>query len=230
MFLFLLTLLAHAADLRGVIVESLPAAGYTYTRVRSADGSEFWAAAPGKAPAVGTQVDVSTGLPMARFHSDALKRDFDMVYFIGSFSVVGKAAAIEVPAWHPKVAEGEECPPVSAEQIATAIATNGGSTSTSNRTVVQVWTERAALSGKRVTLKGEVVKFTAGVMGRNWIHVRDGTGDATTNDLVVTTNAIATPGQRVSLTGTVLVDQDFGYGYKYAVLVSDASVTTLDPS
>ena len=74
------------------------------------------------------------------------------------------------------------------------------------------------------------MKFTAGVMGRNWIHVRDGTGDAKTNDLVVTTNAIATPGQRVSLTGTVLVDQDFGYGYTYAVLVSDAAVATLDPS
>ena len=227
---FLLAHLAFAADLRGVIVENVPAANYTYARVRSADGTEFWAAAPGTAPAVGTQVDVSTGLPMARFHSDALKRDFDMVYFIGSFSVVSGSSTPAVPAWHPKVAEGADCPPVSAEQIAAAIATNGGATSTSTRTVAEVWTERTSLAGKRVSVNGEVVKFTAGVMGRNWIHVRDGTGDAKTNDLVVTTNAIATPGQRVSLTGTVLVDQDFGYGYTYAVLVSDAAVATLDPS
>ncbi len=214
--------------IRGSVVENLPAGNYTYTRVRSPDGAEVWAAAPGAAPPLGATVEISTELPMAGFHSDVLKRDFEMVYFVGSFNLVGGAASREgIPSWHPEVSEGEECPPISAEQIAAAIATNTAPVTGLSQTVAEVWKDRAALSGKQVTVRGEVVKFASGIMGKNWIHVRDGTGEAQSNDLTVTTISEAKVGDRVALTGTVLVDQDYGYGYAYAVILSEAHVSPL---
>ena len=46
----------------------------------------------------------------------------------------------------------------------------------SGRTVAELWGQRAALNGKEVTVRGKVVKFTPEVMGKNWIHLRDGSG------------------------------------------------------
>lgn len=221
--LLLVSLPAFAADrFEGAVVENLPAGNYTYSRIRAADGAEIWAAAPGGSPALGVVVTVSTTLPMAGFHSDALKRDFAMVYFVSGYDTVG-AAAPSVPAWHPAVAPGEECPPVSAETMATVIAARGEG-GVAVKQVGEVWTERASIAGTRVTVQGEVTKFTPGVMGRNWIHVRDGTGAAGTDDLTVTTSGQAAVGERVVVTGTVRIDQDFGNGYRYPVLLEEANV------
>ncbi len=82
------------------------------------------------------------------------------------------------------------------------------------------------LTGSTVTVRGRVVKFNGGILGRNWIHLQDGTGDATqgTHDLTVTTDAKAAVGDVVTITGMLVVDQDFGAGYAYAVLLESASV------
>jgi hypothetical protein len=69
-----------------------------------------------------------------------------------------------------------------------------------------------------------VVKFTGNVMGKNWVHIRDGSGGEGSNDLTVTTSAVVNVGDLVVVEGQVVVDQDFGYGYTYEVLVEDASV------
>jgi hypothetical protein len=44
-----------------------------------------------------------------------------------------------------------------------------------------------------VVLRGKVVKFNPQIMGKNWLHVRDGSGDANarTNDLTITTDVPA---------------------------------------
>jgi hypothetical protein len=75
-------------------------------------------------------------------------------------------------------------------------------------------------------LRGKVVKFSPQIMGKNWLHIQDGTGDATagTNDLTVTTAADAQVGDTVLVTGMVTLDKDFGYGYKYNVIVEDAKI------
>jgi hypothetical protein len=70
------------------------------------------------------------------------------------------------------------------------------------------------------------VKFNGGILGRNWLHLQDGTGDATqgTHDLTVTTDATAAVGAVVTVTGTLVVDQDFGAGYIYPILLENATV------
>jgi hypothetical protein len=62
-------------------------------------------------------------------------------------------------------------------------------------------------------------------MGKNWIHLQDGSGQQGTNDLTVTTSGTANAGDTVVVAGKLSVDKDFGYGYKYAVIVEDAQVT-----
>jgi len=69
-----------------------------------------------------------------------------------------------------------------------------------------------------------VVKFSPEIMGKNWIHLQDGTGVSGANDLTVTTSATAQTGDTVTISGVLVTDKDFGYGYSYDVIVEDAEV------
>ncbi|HYD41915.1 MAG TPA: OB-fold nucleic acid binding domain-containing protein [Anaeromyxobacter sp.] len=95
------------------------------------------------------------------------------------------------------------------------------------RTVAEVFAERASLKGKSVTVRGKVVKYNPGIMGKNWLHLRDGTGTAgKDNDVTVTTQDTAKKGEVVTVKGTVAVDQDIGMGgAPYPVIIEDAKVS-----
>ena len=95
------------------------------------------------------------------------------------------------------------------------------------KTVEAVHKEHAQLAGKQVTVTGKVVKVNNGIMKRNFVHVQDGTGGKDTNNLIVTSGQTATVGQKVTITGTVVLDTDFGMGYKYPILVEKSSVTVV---
>ena len=92
------------------------------------------------------------------------------------------------------------------------------------KTVEAVHKERAQLAGKQVTVTGNVVKVNNGIMKRNFLHVRDGSGSKDTNNLVVTSGQTAKVGQKITITGTVVLDTDFGMGYKYPLMVEKSSV------
>jgi len=95
------------------------------------------------------------------------------------------------------------------------------------KTVAALYQEKAALSGKTVRTQGKVVKVNNGIMGRNFLHVQDGTGDAGngSNDLIVTSKDTAQVGQQVAVSGKVTLNRDFGAGYMYPLLLEEASVT-----
>ena len=123
------------------------------------------------------------------------------------------SAAPTMPADHPAAKPGEE---VDLSGIAKA---EGG------KTVAEVFAEKASLAGKPVTVRGKVVKVNGGIMGKNWLHVRDGSGAEGTNDLTVTTSGeLPELGTIVVVTGPVTLDKDFGMGYQYAVILEDADV------
>lgn len=92
-------------------------------------------------------------------------------------------------------------------------------------TVAEVFAGKEKLAGQKVTVRGKVVKTNAGIMGTNWVHVRDGSGAEGTNDLTVTTNgAVPNVGDTVVITGPATLNKDFGMGYAYPVLVEGADV------
>jgi len=98
------------------------------------------------------------------------------------------------------------------------------------KTVAEVFAEKDQLGGQTVVVRGKVVKTNANIMGKNWLHVRDGSGAEGANDLTVTTAAeLPQVGDTVVVTGPVTLNKDFGMGYAYDVIVEDAEVTIEQP-
>jgi hypothetical protein len=93
-------------------------------------------------------------------------------------------------------------------------------------TVSETYEKAGKLDKKTVVVHGKVVKVSKGIMGKNWVHLRDGSGDAGkgTNNLVVTTQDAPTVGDVVTAKGTLYKDKDFGAGYKYQVIVEEGTV------
>jgi hypothetical protein len=95
------------------------------------------------------------------------------------------------------------------------------------KTVAEIYAEKDQLKGQKVAVRGKVVKLNQGIMGMNWLHVRDGSGTDKTADLTVTappTAAVPKVGDTVVVTGNVAVNKDFGMGYTYEVLLENAEI------
>jgi len=94
-------------------------------------------------------------------------------------------------------------------------------------TVGDVFAKATALNTKKIRVSGQVVKVSTKIMGKNWIHLQDGTGNPNdnTHDLVVTTMAEPAKGDTVTVEGILSADKDFGAGYRYSAIVEDATVS-----
>ncbi len=80
------------------------------------------------------------------------------------------------------------------------------------------------VSGKVIKVKGSVTKFNPQIMGKNWIHIQDGSEFQGTFDLTITTDQEVTLGQIVTFQGKIALDKDFGYGYSYKVLMEEGKI------
>ena len=205
-----------ANGITGKVVETMNSGGYTYVRVDTGR-EQVWAAAPEVAVKVGDMIATPPGMPMKDFESEPLQRTFDMIYFVPAIDVGGSDGAKRMPFGHPRVSASDL--DVSKIDFAGIQKPAGG------LTVADIYAGKTALKGKTVTVRGKVVKYVPGVMGKNWVHLRDGTGEESANDLTVTTRAEAKVGDTVLVKGVVLLDQDLGFGYKYDVLLTDAELT-----
>ena len=70
------------------------------------------------------------------------------------------------------------------------------------------------------------MKFSPDILGKNWIHLRDGSGSASggDNDLLVTTSATAKVGDVLVARGVVRLDANYGSGYAYPVVIEGATL------
>lgn len=194
--------------LRGEVLEVLSVPTYTYLRLKTTDG-ETWAAVQKSAVKKGDQVTLVNLQTMERFESKTLNRKFDKILF-ASLAPDGK-----LPAGHGAAATPAK--PVGKVERAKAADA---------KTVAEVVAAPAKLNGKTVTIRGQVVKLSSGIMGKNWIHLQDGSGSAAkgTHDIVVTTKDTIAVGDVINASGTVRTDVNLGSGYVYAVLVEDARI------
>ncbi len=233
-----------AQILRGKVLEKIDVSQYSYLKLKTASG-DTWAAVQRTDKKVGDEVGVANAFPMQGFESKELNRKFDVVYF-GSLAAGPGAEGGAMPAGMNAGAgpmggaggpTGAGAPPNPAEMAAQhqMVATGGPevkvqkvskATGADGRTVEEIWSQREKLKGKPVAIRGQVVKFTP-VMGKNFLHLRDGSGtpDKKNNDVTVTTSDAAAVGDVVTVKGTVILDKDFGAGYAYPVLIDDAKVS-----
>jgi hypothetical protein len=206
---------ASGDGLTGKVLERLDAPPYSYLRLETAKG-EVWAAVPEAKTEKGTTVTVFNAMMMANFESKTLKRTFPAIYF-GTLTPTGADAGAVGGNPHAGV------PQASASVAVGKVEKAAGADA---RSISEVWTQKESLKGKTVTIRGMVVKYNDGVMGKNWIHLQDGSGDAKqgTNDITVTSLDAVAKGEVVTIQGTVRTDKDFGAGYVYAIIVADAKV------
>ena len=230
-----------SAAASGKVLETMDSGGYTYVRLDTG-ADRIWAATAPMKVKVGQELTVPLEMPIKNFHSSTLNRDFPLIYFASRVSRGGEplppAAAAQgadarpaaapgqvqsteqaMPPGHPPIGSGANASGIKVTEV---IAPPAG-----GHSVADVWARRAALSGKTVVVRGKVIKFLSGIMGRNWIHLQDGTGDAKagTNDITVTTDADAKPGEIVTATGSLAIDKDFGAGYKYGAIVESSTLS-----
>ncbi|HQR10978.1 MAG TPA: nucleotide-binding protein [Casimicrobiaceae bacterium] len=206
---------AQGASIKGSVLEVKDVDAYTYLRLKTADG-ETWAAV-GKAPVkVGADVTIENPMVMNNFESKTLKKTFDKIVF-GNLAGAGAAA----PSKDLGQIHGGLTKAADVKNVKVAKASGPDA-----RTVGEIVAKRTELKDKPVAVRGTVVKFTGGVMGKNWVHLRDGTGSDKdgTNDLVVTTQDETKVGDVVLVKGVVRTDINLGSGYSYAVLVEDAKL------
>jgi len=206
----------------GEVVETMDAAGYTYVLVDTGS-QKIWAAGPQTAVEVGEKVILTDGMPMRDFKSQTLGRTFDVVYFVGSIKGSdGTASAAQGSAMLQAMPghgiSNEMAAPRASVDLSNIEVVSGGNT------IAELFAAGAKLADQKVSVRGRVVKFNAGIMGRNWIHIQDGSGLAGSNDLTVTTDDTAQIGDLVVIRGTLKTDQDFGYGYAYDILIEQAEI------
>lgn len=224
----------------GKIAEAFNAAGYTYLRLQTANGEE-WAAVPESATRTGQNVTVNVQMVAEKFESKTLNRKFDKIYFgniegagpaptapgaiamstqpmppnhpqVGGSPMGGGASAMGSPEQHMRAPEVGDVKVPKAE---------GG------KTVAEIWAGKDGLKDREVVVRGKVVKFLAGIMGKNWLHLRDGSGskEKGDDDITVTTNEMAAVGDVVTVKGKVSTDKDFGAGYRYGAIIEDAKLS-----
>lgn len=202
----------QGGDLGGAVVETFDSGGYTYARVDTGE-KEVWAAGPITPLEVGSRVVLETSMPMRDFHSKALDRDFDLIYFVSGFQTEEEEYDQVMSSAHAD--PGKQKTGAAPKPVEVAPLEDG-------TTIETVRSDRKGFAGKTVRIRGEVSKFTPQVMGKNWVHIRDASTD---QDLTVTTQDEVAVGDVVVVEGVLSVDRDFGYGYVYEAIIEDGSVT-----
>jgi hypothetical protein len=205
------------------VIETTDSGGYTYVNVDCGD-KIIWAAGPQTEVEVGERVTVHLDMPMSNFESKTLNRTFETVYFVSEIRVAG-------PDGRPGVGGASQ-----QEMLAKAhrssnstgeseVDFSGIQKAVGGKTVAEIFAAKDELSGREIVVRGKVVKFNSQILGINWIHLRDGTGTEGANDLTVTSTMNARVGDTVLVKGKLALNRDFGFGYRYEVMVENAVVT-----
>ncbi len=206
------------AALSGKVVETMNTGGYTYLRIEK-KGKKIWAAVPEMKVTVGQKISLIPGQEMNNFTSKTLNRTFEKIIF--SPGPIAAAAGTKDAVAGSASTGSKGAVVASAEKVSVDKAQGPDA-----YTVAEIYAGKSKLNKKTVKVRGKVVKVSAGIMGKNWVHLQDGSGDPEkgTNNLVMTTQDLPNKGDVVTMNGTLYEDKDFGAGYKYAVIVEEASI------
>lgn len=207
---------ATSGTITGVVEESMNSGSYTYIRVKN-EGKDIWIAASTLPISVGDIVTFKDEMPMENFRSTSLERTFDIIYFVNDLTI---GTTIKNMMNNPgSMANRQQGVQKSIKiQIAGLKQLEDGST------IADIYRDKESLNGEHVRVRGKVVKFSSQIMKTNWVHIQDGTSHNGLYDLTITTSNVVKVGDQVVVSGAVILDKDFGFGYKYEVLVENADI------
>lgn len=225
--------------IKGKVLEVQSAGGYTYLLIKNEQG-KIWVALPESKVEAGQEVVVGPGMMMKAFESKALGKNFEVIIFSSGLideahmaaATANSHAAHDVHnaeeaekkvsnAELEKLSGGSARAVVPADEIKVDKAEGKNA-----QTVEACFVKAEELNNKKVQVRGKVMKFSPMIMGKNWIHLQDGTGDPAqkTHDLVVTTSGETKKGEVITIEGILHKDKDFGAGYRYAAIIEEATI------
>ncbi len=199
---------------KGVVTEVIHTTMYTYLHVEE-KSADKWLALPKMEASAGETYYYTDGMEMKNFESRELGRTFETVYFLETISKTPHPETSKEMAYP---ASGTGKPKAEKKAITVEPAAGGISIST-------LYQNKSSYANQKVKIRGEVVKFNSAIMGKNWVHIQDGSEFEGKFDLTATTDTEVSVGDVVTLEGVILLDKDFGYGYSYEILMEDASVS-----
>ena len=219
----------------GTVIETMDAGGYTYVLVEK-DDTEQWVALPQSKVQTGDIISYVQGVVMNNFTSKTLDRTFETIIFSEGLSDTSKEKPVSVMGeknLFKDALEKEQNTDQPAE-LAPSPGSQGAvtpfteitvekATTENSYTIEELFNNRKELDGKTITVRGKIIKINMNIMGKNWVHLQDGTGNPMKNshELVLTTAETLTDGAIVTLEVKVAIDKDFGYSYKYDLLIED---------
>lgn len=191
------------------VTEVIQTDRYTYLKVKE-NFSDRWVAVGKQEIAVGDVYYYDKALQMNNFPSKDLDRTFDVIYFVNQISKtpIAQSNAGSMPAHAGKI---------DSEKAKVSLDKSDGEI-----TVAQIFAKRDEYSSKEFEIRGVVVKVNKQVMGKNWIHIQDGTNYEGSFDLTVTSQELAEIGDEVTFKGKLTLNKNFGSGYFYDLIMEDA--------
>jgi hypothetical protein len=243
------------ASLSGKVLETMNSGGYTYLQLDTEKGP-VWVAIPQSQVEKGQKVACQPGAVMTNFPSKTLNRTFEAIVFSpglvdgaaatkpqsvaaaqNSDANVSFEKALQAEAVQNKAISGAPSGP---EHASGAMMTSGSSGAIvpsadvkvekaegeNSYTIGELFEKAKELNDKSIRVRGKIVKISPMIMGKNWLHIQDGTGNPMKNshDLVVTTMAEPAKDSIVTVEGVLHADRDFGFGYHYDVIIEDAAI------
>ncbi|MBU3981538.1 MAG: hypothetical protein KKG97_09515 [Proteobacteria bacterium] len=238
------TLSVQSPVLKGTIVEFKDVTNYTYLLLEDKTG-KVWAAIPKTPVKAGDEIAIANIMIMKDFHSKTLEKTFDFILFaVASEGCPVKESGGEIVSEMPSGMMPGKMSPASMPHG--AMPAMGDSTKKSKAapqdikvskavgedayTIEEIYSKKEELSQKTVTVRAIVVKFMPQIMGKNWIHIQDGTGSVEkgNNDVAVSSLDTVEIGEEVIVNGTLGIDKDFGMSCAFGVLIEDASVNNVE--
>ncbi len=199
------------------VTEVIQGSQYTYLKVKE-DMSEKWVATAKTNANVGDVLYYDEALQMNNFHSKELDRDFDEIYFINQVSENPIADQMRIQPPHNGKVETKENSNISLKKAEGEL------------TVAEIFANPNEYAGDEIQIKGVVVKVNNEIMGKNWVHIQDGTSDEGNFDLTVTTTDKVEVNDVVTFKGKISLEKDFGSGYYYDVIMEDATLVSKEMS
>lgn len=202
-----------------VVKEVLQANVYTYLNVTE-NGKDQWIAVTKIDAQVGEIYYFNEFMEMLLFESKDLGRTFESVYFVEDLRKTLEkkhTPQMQMPEGHMGTGAHGGKPKISQAEIKVEPAKEG-------ITIAELYANKEKYEGKKVSIRGKVVKTNFEIMNKNWFHIQDGTSNGGKFDLTVTSmEKNVKVGDVVTFEGKAVLDIDFGYGYKYDVLIEEAT-------
>ena len=215
---------------KGKVISKITTDTYVFMELEN-ERKSTWVSTISIAVQKGDQVRYKEGQVMSGFYSKSLDKTFDQIVFVDRVTVNGKSPKLLAPPRRMSAPKGVVLPHgsslgVPAGKTVKKIEIGSIKKLKGGFTVSELIGKSVELDGKMVKVRGRVVKFLPGIMKKNWIHLRDGSGKEGANDLTVTTQDQTNVGNTVSITGKLAANKDFGGGYSYSVIVEEATIVT----